>query len=100
MALVGSSGSGKSIVISLIECFYDPLKGDIFLGGKNIQNLQLKWLRTQMRLVSQELALFATSISENLLFDKEDATIDDVMNAEKEANAHEFISQLLDDYYT
>ncbi|XP_057872209.2 putative multidrug resistance protein [Cryptomeria japonica] len=100
VALVGGSGSGKSTVISLIERFYDPLKGEILLDGENIQNLQLKWLRTQIGLVSQEPALFATSIYENLLFGKEDATMDDVVNAAKDSNAHDFISQLPDGYHT
>ncbi|GLJ37717.1 hypothetical protein SUGI_0766220 [Cryptomeria japonica] len=100
VALVGSSGSGKSTVISLIERFYDPIRGETLLDGENIQNLQLKWLRTQIGLVSQEPVLFATSIYENLLFGKEDATIDDVVNAAKDSNAHDFISQLPDGYYT
>ncbi|KAH9291389.1 hypothetical protein KI387_043418 [Taxus chinensis] len=100
VALVGSSGSGKSTVISLIERFYNPLRGEILLDGMNIQNLQIKWLRTQIGLVSQEPALFATSIYENLLFGKEDATMDDVLNAAKASNAHDFISQLPDGYHT
>ncbi|CAL9087949.1 unnamed protein product [Musa textilis] len=100
VALVGSSGSGKSTVIALLERFYDPLKGEILLDGVDIRSLKLKWLRSQMGLVSQEPALFATSIKENILFGKEDATIDEVVAAAKAANAHNFISQLPQGYDT
>ncbi|KAJ4972556.1 hypothetical protein NE237_005730 [Protea cynaroides] len=100
VALVGASGSGKSTVIALMERFYDPFNGEILLGGVAIDKLQLKWLRSQMGLVSQEPALFATSIKENILFGKEDATIDEVVAASKAANAHIFISQLPQGYDT
>eukprot|EP01018_Ginkgo_biloba_P016173 Gb_10216 [translate_table: standard] len=100
VALVGNSGSGKSTVISLLERFYDPLSGEILLDGENIQSLQLKCLRKQIGLVSQEPALFDTSIHQNLLFGKEDATMEEVTSAAKAANAHNFISQLPDGYYT
>ncbi|XP_078443955.1 putative multidrug resistance protein [Wolffia australiana] len=94
MALVGGSGSGKSTVISLLQRFYDPRGGQVLLDGVDIRRLRLKWLRSQMGLVSQEPALFATSIKENILFGKEDATMDEVIAAAKAANAHSFISQL------
>ncbi|KAF5740332.1 ABC transporter B family member 15-like [Tripterygium wilfordii] len=94
VALVGGSGSGKSTVIALLQRFYDPLGGEILLDGVAIDKLQLKWVRSQMGLVSQEPALFATSIKENILFGKEDATIDEVVDAAKASNAHNFISQL------
>ncbi|RWW13743.1 hypothetical protein GW17_00022529 [Ensete ventricosum] len=100
VALVGSSGSGKSTVIALLERFYDPLAGEILLDGVDIRRLKLKWLRSQMGLVSQEPALFATSIKENILFGKEDATMEEVMAAAKAANAHNFISQLPQGYDT
>ncbi|CAN6448482.1 unnamed protein product [Victoria cruziana] len=100
LALVGGSGSGKSTVISLLERFYDPLGGDIFLDGVNIKKLQLKWLRLQMALVSQEPALFATSIKENIRFGKEDATEEEVEAAARAANAHIFISKLPQGYDT
>ncbi|XP_043704107.1 ABC transporter B family member 15-like [Telopea speciosissima] len=100
VALVGGSGSGKSTVIALLERFYDPLGGEILLDGVAIDKLQLKWLRSQMGLVSQEPALFATSIKENILFGKEDATMDEVVAAAKAANAHNFISQLPQGYDT
>ncbi|KAG6517485.1 hypothetical protein ZIOFF_020877 [Zingiber officinale] len=100
VALVGSSGSGKSTVIALLERFYDPLGGGIFLDGVDIRSLKLKWLRSQMGLVSQEPALFATSIKENIIFGKEDATMEEVVAAAKAANAHNFISQLPRGYDT
>ncbi|KAF6150100.1 hypothetical protein GIB67_035710 [Kingdonia uniflora] len=100
VALVGGSGSGKSTVIALLERFYDPLGGEILLDGVAIKKLQLKWLRSQMGLVSQEPCLFATSIKENILFGKEDATLEQVMDAAKAANAHNFISQLPQGYDT
>ncbi|CAL9191007.1 unnamed protein product [Musa hybrid cultivar] len=100
VALVGGSGSGKSTVVALLERFYDPLGGEILLDGVDIRKLQLKWLRSRMGLVSQEPALFATSIKENILFGKEDATMDEVVAAAKAANAHNFISQLPQGYDT
>ncbi|XP_074557178.1 putative multidrug resistance protein [Curcuma longa] len=100
VALVGSSGSGKSTVIALLERFYDPVGGEILLDGVDIRSLKLKWLRSQMGLVSQEPALFATSIKENIIFGKEDATMEEVVAAAKAANAHNFISQLPQGYDT
>ncbi|XP_078154321.1 putative multidrug resistance protein isoform X1 [Carex rostrata] len=100
VALVGSSGSGKSTVVALLERFYDPLGGDILLDGVNIKKLRLKWLRSQIGLVSQEPALFATTIKENILFGKEDATMEEVIVAAKASNAHNFISQLPHGYET
>lgn len=100
IALVGESGSGKSTVIALLQRFYDPLGGEILLDGVSIDKLQLKWLRSQMGLVSQEPALFATTIKENILFGKEDASMDDVVEAAKASNAHNFISHLPRGYDT
>ncbi|OEL26086.1 putative multidrug resistance protein, partial [Dichanthelium oligosanthes] len=100
VALVGSSGSGKSTVIALLERFYDPSAGEVTLDGVDIRRLRLKWLRAQMGLVSQEPALFATSIRENILLGKEDATSEEVAAAAKAANAHDFISQLPQGYDT
>ncbi|XP_058778732.1 ABC transporter B family member 15-like [Vicia villosa] len=100
VALVGGSGSGKSTVISLLQRFYDPIGGEILFDGVPIHKLQLKWLRSQMGLVSQEPALFATSIKENILFGREDATYEDVVDAAKASNAHNFISILPQGYDT
>ena len=94
VALVGGSGSGKSTVISLLQRFYDPNGGEIRMDGVSIKKMQVKWLRSQMGMVSQEPALFATSIKENILFGKEDATEDEVVVAAKASNAHNFITHL------
>ena len=99
-ALVGESGSGKSTVISLIERFYETLSGAILLDGCNIKDLELKWLRQQMGLVSQEPVLFGTSILENILYGKFDATNDEITNALKLSGALAFIDNLPDRYET
>ncbi|XP_074284679.1 ABC transporter B family member 15-like [Silene latifolia] len=100
VALVGGSGSGKSTAVGLLQRFYDPLGGEILLDGVAIDKLQIKWLRSQMGLVSQEPALFATTIKENIIFGKEDATIEEVIEASKASNAHNFITQLPQGYET
>jgi ATP-binding cassette, subfamily B (MDR/TAP), member 1 len=100
VALVGGSGSGKSTVIALLERFYDPSAGEVALDGVSIRRLRLKWLRAQMGLVSQEPALFAMSVRENVLFGKQDATVEEVTAAAKAADAHSFISQLPQGYDT
>ncbi|XP_047960660.1 ABC transporter B family member 15-like [Salvia hispanica] len=100
VALVGGSGSGKSTVIALLQRFYDPVGGEILFDGVAIDKLQLKWLRLQMGLVSQEPALFATTIKENILFGKEDASMEEVIEAAKASNAHNFITSLPQGYDT
>ncbi|XP_058768786.1 ABC transporter B family member 15-like [Vicia villosa] len=100
VALVGESGSGKSTVVSLLQRFYDPIGGEIRLDGVAIHKFKIKWLRSMMGLVSQEPALFATSIKENIMFGKEDATEDEIVEAAKICNAHDFISLLPNGYNT
>ncbi|KAJ3680674.1 hypothetical protein LUZ60_016952 [Juncus effusus] len=100
IALVGGSGSGKSTVVSLIERFYEPLSGSIFLDGQDIKGLNLKWLRGQIGLVNQEPALFATSIRENILYGKDDATMDELNHATKLSEALTFINHLPERYET
>lgn len=99
-ALVGSSGSGKSTTVALLQRFYNPLGGSILLDGVPIDKVQLKWLRSQMSIVSQEPTLFATTIKENILFGKEDASMEEIVEAAKAANAHNFIFQLPQGYDT
>ncbi|XP_016647152.1 PREDICTED: ABC transporter B family member 4-like [Prunus mume] len=95
VALVGESGSGKSTVISLLQRFYDPDSGHITLDGVEIQKLQLKWLRQQMGLVSQEPVLFNDTIRANIAYGKEgNATEAEIIAAAELANAHKFISSL------
>ncbi|KAK3124161.1 hypothetical protein QOZ80_8AG0641320 [Eleusine coracana subsp. coracana] len=102
IALVGSSGSGKSTVVSLIERFYDPNAGQILLDGHDLRTLNLRWLRQQIGLVSQEPTLFATTIKENLLLgrDSNTATTAEMEEAARVANAHSFIIKLPDAYDT
>ncbi|XP_062146188.1 ABC transporter B family member 2-like [Alnus glutinosa] len=100
VALVGGSGSGKSTVISLIERFYEPLSGEILLDGHNIKELDLKWFRQQIGLVNQEPALFATSIRENILYGKDDATLDEITRAAKFSEALSFINNLPERFET
>lgn len=100
VAIVGGSGSGKSTVISFIERFYDPISGQIMLDGHDIKSLELKWLRGQIGLVNQEPALFATTIRENILYGKGDATMDEITQAAKLSDADLFINNLPDRYET
>ncbi|KAK9934149.1 hypothetical protein M0R45_021303 [Rubus argutus] len=101
VALVGESGSGKSTVISLLQRFYDPDSGHITLDGIEIQKLQLKWLRQQMGVVSQEPVLFNDTIRANIAYGKDgNATETEIIAAAELANAHKFISSLQQGYDT
>ncbi|KAK7363396.1 hypothetical protein VNO77_05538 [Canavalia gladiata] len=101
VALVGESGSGKSTVISLLQRFYNPDSGHITLDGKEIQMMQVKWLRQQMGLVSQEPVLFNDTIRANIAYGKGgDATEAEIIAAAELANAHKFISSLQKGYDT
>ncbi|GAB2280616.1 ABC transporter B member 11 [Dionaea muscipula] len=101
VALVGESGSGKSTVISLLQRFYDPDSGHITLDGVEIQKFQLKWLRRQMGLVSQEPVLFNDTIRANISYGKEgNATEAEILAAAELADAHRFISGLHKGYDT
>ncbi|KAK4282618.1 hypothetical protein QN277_013974 [Acacia crassicarpa] len=101
VALVGESGSGKSTVISLLQRFYDPDSGSITLDGIEIQKFQLKWLRQQMGLVSQEPILFNDTIRANIAYGKGgNATEGEIIAAAELANAHKFISGLQQGYDT
>ncbi|CAM6101079.1 unnamed protein product [Calypogeia fissa] len=100
VAIVGTSGSGKSTVVSLIERFYDPVAGEVLLDGYDIRRLNLKWLRGWIGLVNQEPALFATTIAANILYGKDNATQEEIEAAAKGANAHSFIERLPLGYQT
>lgn len=100
VALVGASGSGKSTAIALLQRFYDANEGVVRVDGFDIKSLQLKWIRGKMGLVSQEHAMFGTSIKENIMFGKNDATMDEIVVAATAANAHNFIRQLPQGYET
>ncbi len=94
VALVGSSGCGKSTCIQLLQRFYDPLNGSISLDGIDLKQLNLKWLRTQIGVVNQEPILFATSIADNIRMGRDDVTQEEIELAAKNANAHDFIMTL------
>ncbi|KAL5700419.1 ABC-type xenobiotic transporter [Ranunculus cassubicifolius] len=101
IALIGESGCGKSTVISLLQRFYDLDSGQIMLDGIEIQKFQLKWLRKQMGLVSQEPLLFNDTIRANIAYGKEgEATEAEILAATEAANAHKFISGLQQGYDT
>ncbi|KAF4390043.1 hypothetical protein F8388_002985 [Cannabis sativa] len=100
VALVGASGSGKSTAIGLVQRFYDADNGVVRIDGVDVRTLQLKWIRGKMGLVSQDHALFGTSIKENIMFGKLDATMEEVTAAAMAANAHNFIRQLPEGYET
>ncbi|CAO2197986.1 unnamed protein product, partial [Urochloa humidicola] len=100
MAIVGESGSGKSTVISLVERFYDPQAGEVLIDGINIKNIRLNWIREKIGLVSQEPVLFMTSIKDNIMYGKEDATLEEIKRASELANAANFIDKLPNGYDT
>ncbi|RHZ13518.1 hypothetical protein DYB31_007320 [Aphanomyces astaci] len=91
VALVGPSGSGKSTIVSLLERYYDPVDGTVKLDGHDLKTLNVKWLRAQFGLVGQEPCLFSCSIADNIRFGKPDATLDDIYQAAKQANAYDFV---------
>ncbi|CAH8564127.1 unnamed protein product [Schistosoma guineensis] len=100
IALVGPSGSGKSTIIHMLQRFYDPVSGEVLIENENIKNLDLKAYRNQIGCVQQEPILFEGTISDNIRLGKLDATQDEIEEAAKLANAHDFIQQLPDTYDT
>ena len=100
VALVGSSGGGKTTLCSLIPRFYEVSKGSISIDGKDIRDVTLKSLRDNIGIVQQDVYLFAGNVYENILYGKPDATREEVIAAAKLANAHEFIEELPNGYET
>ncbi len=100
VALVGSSGAGKTTLCSLIPRFYDVTDGSICVDGVDVRNLKLKCLRNNIGIVQQDVYLFAGSIIENIRYGRPDATDEEVYEAAKKANAHEFIMGLPEGYDT
>ncbi|OUM65780.1 hypothetical protein PIROE2DRAFT_41336 [Piromyces sp. E2] len=100
LAIVGGSGSGKSTLIALLLRWYDAQSGEIKIDEQKNTNYNIKWLREQMGIVNQEPCLFNISIKENILYGKENATDEEVMEAAKKANIHDFIMSLPEGYNT
>lgn len=100
MALVGSSGVGKTTMCSLIPRFYEVSEGGITIDGKDIRDIRLRSLRKNIGIVQQDVYLFAGSVMDNIRYGKIDSTEEEVIEAAKNANAHEFIMELPNGYYT
>ncbi|XP_060229861.1 phosphatidylcholine translocator ABCB4 isoform X4 [Meriones unguiculatus] len=102
LALVGSSGCGKSTVVQLLERFYDPLAGTVLLDGQEVKKLNVQWLRAQLGIVSQEPILFDCSIAENIAYGDNSRVVsqDEIVRAAKAANIHPFIETLPQKYET
>ena len=98
VALVGPSGAGKSTLLSLLLRFYDPQQGQILIDGHDIRTFTLKSLREQMTVVMQEARLFNQTVRENIRFGKIDATAEEIVQAAKLAQAHDFIMQMPEEY--
>lgn len=100
IALVGPSGSGKTTICSLLPRFYDVTEGRVTIDGNDVRKLTLESLRSQIGLVSQDVYLFGGSIKDNIAYGKQDATMDEIVDAAKKANIHDFIMELPDKYDT
>ncbi|XP_039067389.1 ABC transporter B family member 6-like isoform X2 [Hibiscus syriacus] len=100
LAVVGVSGSGKSTIISLIERFYDPVAGQVLLDGRDLKQYNLRWLRNHLGLVQQEPIIFSTTIKENIIYARHNASEAEMKEAARIANAHHFISSLPHGYDT
>uniref|UniRef100_A0A8B9NZN4 Multidrug resistance protein 1 n=1 Tax=Apteryx owenii TaxID=8824 RepID=A0A8B9NZN4_APTOW len=102
LALVGSSGCGKSTVVQLLERFYDPLDGEMLFDDKNAKTLNIQWLRSQIGIVSQEPVLFDCTIAENIAYGDNSREVphEEIVSAAKKANIHSFIESLPNKYNT
>jgi ATP-binding cassette, subfamily B, bacterial len=99
-AVVGPTGAGKTTLTNLLVRFYDPAQGSVKIDGVDIKKLKLRCLRNQYSMVLQEPVLFSGSITDNIRYGRLDATMDDILEAAKAANAHDFIQALPDGYET
>ena len=100
VAIVGPTGAGKTTLASLIPRFYQPQRGRVLIDGRDITTVTVESLRRQISIVLQEPLLFSTSIKENIRYGRLDATMEDIIAAAKAANAHEFISEMAQQYDT
>lgn len=96
MALVGSSGCGKSTVMQLLERFYDPSNGGVNVDGNDIREMDLATLRSRLGIVSQEPSLFDKTIAENIAYgaNHREVSMEEIIEAAKSANIHDFVSTL------
>ncbi|XP_048488083.1 ATP-dependent translocase ABCB1 [Plutella xylostella] len=100
VALVGSSGCGKSTILQLVQRLYDPGAGDVCIDGRNIKSMNLNWLRSSLGVVGQEPVLFRGTIYENIAFGADEVTPEEVVKAAEIAYAHDFIKKLPNGYET
>jgi ATP-binding cassette, subfamily B, bacterial len=100
VALVGTSGSGKTTLCSLIPRFYEVGEGKILLDGQDIRDIRLRSLRRNIGMVHQDVYLFAGTIADNIRYGKPEATQEEIIEAAKKANAHDFIMKLPEGYET
>lgn len=100
IALVGETGAGKTTIVSLISRFYNPTSGEILIDNKNVLDYNLESIRSQMGIMLQDTFLFSTSIKENIRYGKLDATDEEIIDAAKAVNAHDFIMSLENGYDT
>ena len=100
VALAGSSGGGKTTLCSLIPRFYDVTSGSVCIDGKDVRDVTLKSLRGNIGIVQQDVYLFAGTVMDNILYGRPDASREEVIEAAKKANAHDFIMELPDGYDT
>lgn len=100
IALVGPTGAGKTTIVNLISRFYDTQKGEVLIDGRNVKEVDIESLRSQMGIMLQDTFLFSATIMENIRYGRLDATDDEVIAAAKAVNAHEFIMKLENGYNT
>ncbi len=100
VAIVGGTGSGKTTLINLIPRFYDVTSGKVLIDGYYVRDVTLKSLRKQIGIVSQETFLFSTTIKENISYGKRDASMEEIVQAAKMAQIHDFVASLPDGYQT
>ncbi|MGE8081267.1 ABC transporter ATP-binding protein [Peribacillus loiseleuriae] len=100
VGLMGATGSGKTSITQLIPRFYEPTEGDILIDGRPIKEYELKTLRSNIGIVLQESFLFSSTIKSNIAYERADATMEEIIDAAKRAQAHNFIMELPDGYNT
>ena len=100
VAIVGPTGAGKTTLMNLVPRFYDPQRGRVLLDGRDVRELSLESLRRQISMVAQEPILFSGTIADNIRYGRLEATMEEIVEAARAANAHDFIDRLADGYHT